>query len=271
MNLATMNMSLLAFVNRPSCLRNSCRFSSADAGNDVCPRSFSDSSSWAMRPGCEKVHTPPAVIDEWRRDSNKTSIQADAIAPAVRPGIEDNAIWEWIRVTCRDWWDMIFISVDVCEDLQSCLLQHILHCFSDLCAFYTLVSTALLNKNRNGREDIPDSVLGVAIVTSSVQISQHTSSSPFPAKPPNHMPDFLRFFSKNSTAMRPRTPFPALYEFEDVERCWRTRALTRESIRVSSSTSFTVGKVRSRMSTVPGRMEGKYRWKKMRFKTPVAC
>lgn len=32
MNLATMNMSLLVFVNRSSCLRNRCRFSSADAG-----------------------------------------------------------------------------------------------------------------------------------------------------------------------------------------------------------------------------------------------
>jgi hypothetical protein len=163
---------------------------------------------------------------------------------------------------------MIFIPVDVCQNLQSCLLQHILHCFSDLCAFCNL-SIQLFSISTE--EDIPDSVLGVAIVTSSVQISQHTSSSPFPAKPPNHMPDFLRFFSKNSTAMRPRTPFPALYEFEDVERCWRTSALTRESIRVSSSTSFTVGKVRSRTSTVPGRMDGKYRWKKMRFKTPVAC
>lgn len=64
------------------------------------------------------------------------SIQADTIAPAVRPRIEDDSVWEWIRITCRDNRYMVFIPVHVCKDLQCCLLQHVLHGFSDFCAFY---------------------------------------------------------------------------------------------------------------------------------------
>lgn len=48
------------------------------------------------------------------------------------------------------------------------------------------------------------------------------------------------------------------------------RALTRDSISVSRSASLMAGRVRSRTSKVTGRMDGKYRWKKMRFRTPGA-
>ena len=72
--------------------------------------------------------------------------------------------------------------------------------------------------------------------------------------------------------MRPRTPPPPPTLPSGApaaeERCWRTRVLTRESIRVSRSASLIAGRVKSRTSKVTGRMEGKYRWKKMRFRTP---
>lgn len=115
--------------------------------------------------------------------------------------------------------------------------------------------------------DKPDSVLGVAIVTSRVQVSQHISSSFFPGNPPNHLLSaFLLLFSKNCTAIRPRTP--PLGELGDDDRCCRTRALTRESMRVSSSTSSIAGKVKSRTSSAVGRTQGKNRWKKMVCKMP---
>lgn len=39
-------------------------------------------------------------------------------------------------------------------------------------------------------------------------------------------------------------------------------------MRVSRSTSLMAGRVKSRTSKVVGRMEGKYRWKKIRFRMP---
>lgn len=104
------------------------------------------------------------------------------------------------------------------------------------------------------------------MVTSTVQISQQISSSPFPPNPPNHIPLFRLLFSKNCTAIRLRPP--PLGEFADVERCWRMSVVTRESIRVSRSTSLITGRVRSRMSTLVGRIEGKYLWKKIVWRIP---
>lgn len=103
-------------------------------------------------------------------------------------------------------------------------------------------------------ENVPASVLGVAMVTSSVQISQQTSSSLLPA-PVNQPrpPPFLRLFSKNCTASWPRTlPFP-----DEVEDSWRMSCPTRVSIRVSNWGSATSGRVRSKTSMVEGRRDGK--------------
>lgn len=119
---------------------------------------------------------------------------------------------------------------------------------------------------RSTTKYIPDSVLGVAIVTSTVQISQQISSSPFPPNPPNHSPPFRLRFSKNCTAIRLRPP--PFGEFADEERCWRMSVVTRESMRVSRSTSLMTGRVRSRISTFAGRIEGKYRWKKIVWRMP---
>lgn len=46
------------------------------------------------------------------------------------------------------------------------------------------------------------------------------------------------------------------------------RVVTRESMRVSRSTSLMTGRVRSRTSTLVGRIEGKYRWKKIVWRIP---
>lgn len=67
--------------------------------------------------------------------------------------------------------------------------------------------------------------------------------------------------------MRPRTPFESSASAAD-EECCRTRELIRESIRVSKSTSLIAGSVKSRTSNVVGRIDGKYRWKKIRLRTP---
>lgn len=103
-------------------------------------------------------------------------------------------------------------------------------------------------------EYVPASVLGVAMVTSSVQISQQTSSSLLPA-PVNHPrpPAFRLLFSKNCTASWPRTlPLP-----DEVDDNCRISWPTRVSIRVSSWGSATSGRVRSRTSKVAGRKDGK--------------
>lgn len=112
----------------------------------------------------------------------------------------------------------------------------------------------MAKEDRRGEEGcgLPASVLGVASVISNIHTSQHTSSSALP--PPNQpRPPRRLFFSKNCTAICPRT-----LEFgEVVDESWRIRAVVRMSIRVSSSTSVTVGRVRSRTSMEEGRMEGK--------------
>lgn len=122
------------------------------------------------------------------------SIQPDTnpILPTIAARIQHDAIRERIRFTSRDGRDMIFISIDDGENLEDCLLEHVLHSFADFRALCNL--SALIFLTYRSRS-IPDSVLGVAIVTSNVQISQQTSSSPFPANPPNHIPGLRRFFS----------------------------------------------------------------------------
>lgn len=59
----------------------------------------------------------------------------DAILPTVAPRIQHDAIRERIRFAGRDGRDMVLIPVDDGEDLEGCLLEHILHRFADFCAF----------------------------------------------------------------------------------------------------------------------------------------
>ena len=68
-----------------------------------------------------------------------------------------------------------------------------------LSAFLVSTYTSLSLVEEHNR---PDSVLGVASVTSRVHCSQQTSSSPFVNQA------FLLFFSKNCTAIKPLTPLP---------------------------------------------------------------
>lgn len=110
---------------------------------------------------------------------------------------------------------------------------------------------------------IPLSVLGIARVTSSVHCSQHTSSSPFANQA------FRRLFSKNCTAICPLGPvFLPPPGTSELESSCRTSAAVLWSIRVSSSTSSTTGRVRSKTSRDRGRMEGKNRWKKIVCRIP---
>ena len=83
-------------------------------------------------------------------------------------------------------------------------------CNDELIAFMTFVRSGATISNSNGRRrytvDRPSSVLGVASVTSNVQFSQHTSSSPFtPVNQPRPPPAFRLFFSKKCTVRTPRT------------------------------------------------------------------
>lgn len=110
-------------------------------------------------------------------------------------------------------------------------------------------------------EDLPLSVLGSATVTLTVQHSQQTSSSPLMASQV-----LRRFFSKNWTEIwplpeEPPPPWGCLSS-------WRARAATRWSIMVSSSTSSTRGRVRSRTSRVCGVRVGKKRWKNIVCRIP---
>ncbi len=117
----------------------------------------------------------------------------------------------------------------------------------------------------SSRSNLPISVLGVARVTSKHHDSQQTSSSPF-APPVNHPSPaaFLLFFSKNSTTREPLT----LLLGDEVDDSCRISWPTRMSINVSSSGSATRGRVKSSTSRYEGLMEGKYRWKKMVWRTP---
>lgn len=123
--------------------------------------------------------------------------------------------------------------------------------------------------NPRNKNNSPLSVLGSATVTLTVQLSQQISSSPRTA----YQAGFRRLRSKNCTSIWPRPlPLPVLGPgwcgWWRSASSWRMSAVVRWSIRVSSSTSATCGRVRSRTSRVWGRMEGKNRWKKMVWRIP---
>lgn len=138
-------------------------------------------------------------------------------------------------------------------------------CFSQQIAPRWLIITSSSNKNEMksifiSLKNAPESVLGVASVTSKVHCSQQTSSSVLENQA------FRLRFSKNWTAIWPRTELEC--RFEVVSIC-RISAVVRWSINVSSSTSSTTGRVTSRRSRDLGRIEGKYRWKKMVWSIPI--
>jgi hypothetical protein len=151
---------------------------------------------------------------------------------------------------------MIFLPIDRCDYLHCCLQQHSFHRTSDFRSFCRTLSK---DDDLDGSfARLPLSVRGVAKVTSSVHCSQQTSSSfsnqvsdeafsiggnatrmigieagtqhtPFV----NHA--FLRFFSKNCTAISPLTPV-FLAPRSELESNCRTRAAARCSMRVEIST-----------------------------------
>ena len=150
---------------------------------------------------------------------------------------------------------MVLVQIDNSHNLQRRLLQSHLHGFDNLyplCIHASVsnfpVSLPLLI------EDSPASVLGVANVISNRHISQHTSSSAL-APPVNHPkpPPFRLFFSKNCTAIWPLTLLFGEVADDSCRISWPMRV----SIRVTSSGSATKGRVRSRTSSVDGRMVGK--------------
>jgi len=136
-------------------------------------------------------------------ESRLTSlVQSDAVAPAISPGVDNNPVREGVRVTGCNGRDMILVSIDDVEDLQCCLLEHVRHGFAHFRSLCKRISENSKARSKGSKKShgvqkqySPDSVRGVAMVTSSVQISQHTSSSPFPANPPNQRPERRRFFS----------------------------------------------------------------------------
>ena len=61
---------------------------------------------------------------------------ADTVLPAIRARVQHNAVGKRVRFASGDGRDMILIPIDDSEDLQSGLLEHILHGLANFGAFY---------------------------------------------------------------------------------------------------------------------------------------
>lgn len=59
-------------------------------------------------------------------------VQAHAVAPAVGPWVDHNAVGEGVGVAGCNWWNMIFVFVNNVENLECSFLEHISHCLADL-------------------------------------------------------------------------------------------------------------------------------------------
>lgn len=142
-----------------------------------------------------------------------------AIAPSISLGIDNNLVRERICLAGSDRGDVILLSVDGGHNLHCGFQQHSFHGTSDLGPFYNPSNQYELSF-KIMRGNTPVSVRGVARVTSKVHCSQQTSSSAFVNQA------FLRFFSKNWTAINPLTPVLRPPMSELVSNC-----LTRVAVR----------------------------------------
>ena len=74
---------------------------------------------------------------------------AKSVSPTILLGVEDDLVWEGIRITCCDGWYMISVFVYDVDNLQSCLLKRGFHRSSDLDSFCARsVTTSLISRSQ---------------------------------------------------------------------------------------------------------------------------
>ena len=186
--------------------------------------------------------------------------------------IQYNSIGKWIDLACHNRRYVFRVWVCNRNDLHDSLLQTCLHRSCDLLLFYS-ANISIICVPQERAVNSPSCVRGIASVTSTLHVSQQTSSSPELLAPrfPNRFmtavpaPVLRHLFSKNWTPIPPLT----LVLGPDVEFSCRDNWDARVSINCVNSGASTYGNVRCRTLCVAGRTLGKYRWKNMVCRTDV--
>ncbi len=124
-------------------------------------------------------------------------------------GVQHDLVREGIGFASGDGGYMVLVAVHDGDNLHRRLLQRAFHRSSDLYALCTVGHKSAIGLHSSRQHaacfGLPPSVFGLAIVTSTSH-SSHTTSSSLPLPMPVNQPLFLRFLSKNWTAICPLTP-----------------------------------------------------------------